>query len=109
MAFNGHREFCVAGFMRRSRFLMASGLGLVLSVTAFAESPRVRLASLQTGSKADLNANPDEIEPRKDLKVGAQDLPVVDRSLRGDPVVGLRPTLDTRLRSYFSEASGTDK
>ena len=69
----------------------------------------MRLASLQAGSKAELNANPDEIEPRKDLKVGAKDWPQVDRSLRGDPVVGLRPTLDTRLRSYFSEASGTDR
>jgi hypothetical protein len=95
--------------MRRSRFLMASGLGLVLSVTAFAESPRTRLASLQTGSRSELNANPDEIEPRKDLKLGARDLPEVDRSLRGDPVVDLRPTLDTRLRSYFSESSGSAK
>ena len=88
---------------------MASGLGLVLSVTAFAESPRVRLVSLQVGGKAELNANPDEIEPRKDLKLGAKDWPEVDRSLRGDPVVGLRPTLDTRLRSYFSTASGVER
>ncbi len=88
---------------------MASGLGLVLSVTAFAESPRVRLASLQVGGKAELNANPDEIEPRKDVKLGAKDWPEVDRSLRGDPIVGLRPTLDTRLRSYFSTASGVER
>ncbi len=69
----------------------------------------MRMASLQTGSKADLNANPDEIEPRKDLKLGSLDLPEVDRSKRGDPIVELRPTLETSLRSYFSEASGTDK
>ena len=95
--------------MRRSRFFMASGLGLVLSVTAFAESPRLRLASLQAGSRAELNAHPDEIEPRKDLKLGAGQMPEVDRSLRGDPVVGLRPTLDTRLRSYLSESSGDSR
>lgn len=69
----------------------------------------MRLASLQTGTKADLNAHPDEIEPRLDLKTGAKELPQVDRSRRADPLVDLRPTLDTSLRSFFSQASGEDK
>ena len=59
---------------------------------------RVRLAALQLGDKADLLATPDEIEPRRELKSGARAFPVVDRTRRGDPVIGLRPTLDTRLR-----------
>ena len=59
---------------------------------------RVRLAALQLGDKVDLLATPDEIEPRRELKSGARAFPVVDRTRRGDPVIGLRPTLDTRLR-----------
>lgn len=87
------------------------GLGLMVSFTAVAgQDPvigagapppaqeRLRLAALQLGDKADLIATPDEIEPRKELKAGVKSFPLVDRSRRGDPVIGLRPTLDTRLR-----------
>ncbi len=99
--------------MRRLRFIWVCGLGVAFSVAAFAESPRLRLASLQTGSKGELNANPDEIEPRLDLKVGKHDLPhdlpEVDRTKRADPLVELRPTLDTSLRSFYSQASDSDK
>ncbi len=59
---------------------------------------RIQLASLTLGDKADLLLNPDEIEPRNDIKVGAHEFPQIDRSRRGDPIIGLRPTLDTRLR-----------
>ncbi|HYP58573.1 MAG TPA: cell wall hydrolase, partial [Beijerinckia sp.] len=41
---------------------------------------------------------PDEIEPRAELKRHAGAFPVIDRTHRGDPMVGLRPTFDTRLR-----------
>lgn len=61
-------------------------------------SGRIQLASLTLGDKAELLANPDEIEPRRDLKSGARDFPSIDRTRRGDPIIGLRPTLDTRLR-----------
>ena len=95
--------------MRQLRLIWVCGLGLAFSVTAFAESPRLRLASLQTGSKVELNANPDEIEPRLDLKTGTRAMPEVDRTRRADPLVELRPTLDTSLRSFYSQASGSDK
>ena len=58
----------------------------------------MRIVSLTVGEKADLLSTPDEIEPRRDLKAGPGVCPIVDRSQRGDPLVGLRPTLDTRLR-----------
>ena len=56
-----------------------------------------RLAATRRQGRFDRDAS-DEIEPRRELKNGAKAFPVVDRSRRGDPVIGLRPTLDTRLR-----------
>lgn len=90
----------------RSFGMSAPPLDLIPSIAAMRHSfglvqptlARVRLASLQLGDKADLLATPDEIEPRRELKSGARVFPVVDRTRRGDPVIGLRPTLDTRLR-----------
>ena len=55
-------------------------------------------ARLNLGTPDLLAAVPDEIDPRMDLKRGAQSFPQIDRSHKGDPVVGLRPTLDGRLR-----------
>ena len=40
----------------------------------------------------------DEAEPRADLKKGASAFPEIDRRHKGDPLVGLRPTIDGRLR-----------
>ena len=53
------------------------------------------------GTADDYNQVTDEIEPRKDLKAmthkpGA--VPVIDRTHKGDPEIGLRPTFDTQLR-----------
>lgn len=58
----------------------------------------LRKASLVLGEADEFKRLPDEIEPRADLKHNARRFPALDRSRKGDPVVGLRPTFDTRLR-----------
>ncbi|MEJ0093058.1 MAG: cell wall hydrolase [Methylocella sp.] len=62
-------------------------------------SPRLLFrASLELGEAETFSRLPDEIEPRADLKPNAPPFPALDRSHKGDPIVGLRPTFDTRLR-----------
>jgi spore germination cell wall hydrolase CwlJ-like protein len=58
----------------------------------------LREASLSIGGGEEFKRLPDEIEPRADLKPNARRFPEVDRSNKGDPVAGLRPAFDTRLR-----------
>ncbi|MGH6813545.1 MAG: cell wall hydrolase [Methylocella sp.] len=58
----------------------------------------LREASLSIGDGEEFKRLPDEIEPRADLKRNARRFPVVDRSNKGDPLAGLRPAFDTRLR-----------
>jgi spore germination cell wall hydrolase CwlJ-like protein len=58
----------------------------------------IQQASLALGSADDFKRVPDERQPRADLKHHAQAFPEIDRSHKGDPVVGLRPTFDTKLR-----------
>ena len=57
------------------------------------------MASLTIGEAEDLKAGADELEPRDDLKRGVTQFPVPDSSQIGDPVVALRPTFESRLRS----------
>jgi hypothetical protein len=65
----------------------------------------LREASLSTGSGEEFKRLPDEIEPRAGLKRNARRFPVVDRSNKGDPLAGLRPAFDTRLRDSQGLAS----
>jgi hypothetical protein len=58
----------------------------------------LRQASLSIGDGEEFKRLPDEIEPRADLKRNVRRFPEVDRSNKGDPLAGLRPTFDTRLR-----------
>ena len=58
----------------------------------------LRQASLAIGDGEEFKRLPDEIEPRADLKRNARRFPEVDRSNKGDPLAGLRPAFDTRLR-----------
>lgn len=58
----------------------------------------LREARLSVGDKADFAPLADEIAPRADLKRNARLFPRIDRSKKGDPVVGLRPTFDAKLR-----------
>ena len=56
--------------------------------------------SFELGTPDDYRHVTDEVEPRRDLKRGASRsaLPVIDRTNKGDPAIGLRPTFETRLR-----------
>lgn len=57
----------------------------------------VQSARLTVGAPEDMRAIPDEREPHVDLKPDVKDFPEVDRSHKGDPVVSMRPTFETRL------------
>jgi hypothetical protein len=84
-------------------------MGLVICVAAngveaapggvrLAQPPfRLHLSSLVIGEAEDLKAGMDEVDPRPDLKGDATQFPSPDTTRRGDPVVGLRPTFETRL------------
>lgn len=58
----------------------------------------LREASLLIGDDDEFKRLPDEIEPRADVKRHARLFPSVDRSHKGDPFVGLRPTFESKLR-----------
>jgi spore germination cell wall hydrolase CwlJ-like protein len=55
-------------------------------------------ASLDVGQAEDFKQVSDEIEPRGDLKPRVGPFPIVDRTGKGEPGIGLRPSFDTRLR-----------
>ena len=82
---------------------LLGGVGLVaLSLflaPALAEpsQPRWQLAALAIGEKRDLAAMPDENEPKLQLKRDVNSFPTVDTSSKGDPFIGLRPSLEGRL------------
>ncbi len=80
---------------------LLGGVGLVaLSLApALAEpsQPRWQLAALAIGEKRDLAAVPDEIEPKLKLKRDISGFPSVDTTRKGDPYIGLRPSLEGRL------------
>jgi hypothetical protein len=57
-------------------------------------------ASLSIGASAEFSRLADEVEPRADLKHNAREFPKIDRAHRGDPLAGLRPAFDTRLRKF---------
>ncbi len=64
-----------------------------------------RTANLFVGQPEDFRERPDEIEPRIQLKKSVKTFPTPDRSRKGDPVVGLRPTFDAKLRAKGSLAA----
>lgn len=59
--------------------------------------PLVQLSHLTDGGPLDLHTPPDEREPHIELKPNATNFPEIDRSRKGDPVVAIRPTFETRL------------
>ncbi len=79
-----------------------------VSVFNFGRSPTAAIltpASLRLGPEGEFRTVPDEIEPRTDLKSQARQFPTPDRTNKGDPSVGLRPTFDARMR----EGGGIEK
>jgi spore germination cell wall hydrolase CwlJ-like protein len=59
--------------------------------------PRVELALLTEGTTSDLRQSADEREPHVELKPNIKNFPEVDRSRKGDPVVAIRPSFESRL------------
>ncbi len=57
----------------------------------------LQTARLNVGEPQDLRSIPDEREPHVELKPNAKGFPQVDRTRKGDPVVAIRPSLETRL------------
>lgn len=57
----------------------------------------LQTARLDVGGPQDLRSIPDEREPHVELKPNAKGFPQVDRTRKGDPVVAIRPSLETRL------------
>ncbi|MCW6506459.1 cell wall hydrolase [Lichenifustis flavocetrariae] len=58
----------------------------------------VQEARLIVGDQADIETAPDELDPKAVVKAGSHEYPAVDRSKKGDPAIGLRPTFDVKLR-----------
>ena len=56
-------------------------------------------ARLVVGDASDLNDRPDELPPRIALKANAGEPPQIDRSHKGDPLIGLRPGFEARWRA----------
>jgi hypothetical protein len=63
---------------------------------------RLQTARLAVGAPEDIRAAPDEREPHVDLKPNVAYFPQVDRTNKGDPVVGMRPSFDTRLKTLIT-------
>jgi spore germination cell wall hydrolase CwlJ-like protein len=58
--------------------------------------PLIQTARLAVGSQQELRALPDETEPHVDLKTAVAGFPEVDRTHKGDPIVSMRPSFETR-------------
>jgi hypothetical protein len=78
-----------------------SALGIDLGTFPGEAQQMLREASLSVGAKEEFNRRlAEEVEPRADLKRNAREFPKIDRTHRGDPLAGLRPAFDTRLRNF---------
>ena len=77
---------------------LASGLAVDFGGLSGEAGKILREASLSIGSGEDFRRLPDEIEPRADLKRNTRLFPSIDHTHKGDPLVDLRPEIDSRLR-----------
>ncbi|WP_424363813.1 cell wall hydrolase [Methylocystis parvus] len=57
----------------------------------------VQSARLMVGAPDDLRSIPDEREPHVELKPDVKHFPEVDRTHKGDPIVAMRPSFETRV------------
>ena len=62
-------------------------------------APLVTLASLTLGTPEDLGSLPDEDQPTVEMKRDARAVPTVDRTDKGNPFIGLRPSFESHLRA----------
>ena len=65
-------------------------------VPASASAKPMLEASLTLGSREDLTATPDEIDPNPAVKQGRGAFPAIDRSGKGDPFIIFRPSFQAR-------------
>ncbi len=72
-----------------------AGFGFALP----ASDPVLQQARLVIGDPDEFVVGTDESEPNGRLKPHASAFPAVDRTHRGDPAVGLRPTFEAKLRA----------
>lgn len=72
-----------------------TGLGFGVDRSEDAQPQEARLL---IGNSSEFDRMPDEVEPRAVMKRSGQGYPDIDRTHKGDPLVGLRPTFDTKLR-----------
>ncbi|MEJ0051962.1 MAG: cell wall hydrolase [Methylovirgula sp.] len=72
-----------------------------VSGAAFGLDPQrwtsMQAAGLSPGDRSEFDQMPEEIQPRIMLKAHVHGFPETDRSHRGDPTVGLRPTFGSQL------------
>ncbi len=78
--------------------IVPPGLGTAQVFSLPTDDTLFHEARLVVGDTKDIEAGPDEIEPKVALKANRKDFPAIDRSHKGDPLVALRPTFDARLR-----------
>lgn len=99
-AHNGRHRAFVAPFANSLAAPSLSGLSLSHAHTSSLGG--IQMAALTAGGDyrdLEFRTLPDETEPRLQLKNGAKAFPRIDASRKSDPLVGLRPTFDARLRS----------
>jgi hypothetical protein len=66
--------------------------------------PRVELARLTDGGPFDLHTPSDEREPHIDLKPNVTNFPEIDRTRKGDPLVAIRPSFETKLQGGATQS-----
>ncbi len=76
----------------------AGALGPTARAAEWAAMARILRQASLAGLEDPADRISDEIAPRAVLKPHAEKAPAIDRDAKGDPVVGLRPTFDARLR-----------
>ncbi len=74
------------------------GSGRGFGLDAETGIPLQEEASLIVGEASEFDQMPDEIEPRIVMKRNGAGAPDVDRTHKGDPLIGLRPSFDSELR-----------
>ncbi len=72
-------------------------LGAALAGDLSQNRALIQSARLVIGGPQDFHSIPDERDPHVDLKPNARNFPEVDRTHKGDPIVAMRPSFDTRL------------
>lgn len=73
-----------------------SGVGFGLDRSD--NAPPSQQAHLMLGEASEFDRTADEIEPRAVMKRSGRGSPDIDRTHKGDPLVALRPTFDTKLK-----------